>query len=119
MTMYAQQVKIRVLIIRPDDSYEIRDMEESLPGVQDLERVTTPHGDLWVDEDGKLKGLPVNMMATYLWWKLSPECEGLDVLRGPVFVTGPDDGEGFSLPVSDELIDLYERMEQVRREEED
>ena len=55
-------------------------------------------------------------MATYLWWKISPEMERKDVLQGPVFVTGLPDDASDSLPVPDEVIDLYERMERIRRE---
>ncbi len=58
-------------------------------------------------------------MATYLWWKLSPEMEGKDLLQGPVFVTGLTDDASDSLPVPDEVVELYERMEQIRNEEDD
>jgi hypothetical protein len=57
-------------------------------------------------------------MATYLWWKICPEIAERDLLRGPVFVTGPHDEAGDSLPVSDDVIDLFERLEKIRAEEE-
>lgn len=122
---------IRVLIIQPDDTYEVREIEHDLPPHMReiiggwLERVNTEHCDLWFDEEGKLKECPVNQTAkecpvnqtaTWLWWKLAPEFEGRDVLCGPVFVTGPDDGSGYSTSVSDEVIGLYERILAVHQE---
>lgn len=106
---------IRVLIIQPDNTHEVRELVHDLPHMREiiggwLERVNTEHCDLWFDEEGKLKHCPGNQLATYLWWKLAPEMEGRDSLCGPVFVTGPDDGSGYSTSVSDEVIDLYERI---------
>lgn len=57
-------------------------------------------------------------MATYLWWKIEPEMASKDVLQGTVFVTGLADDAGDSLPVPDEVVELYERMEQIRHETE-
>lgn len=115
---------IRVLIIQPDGTHEVRDMEHDLPHMREIiggwiERVTTEHGDLWFDEEGKIKDCPVNTAATCLWWKLDPRFEGLDTLRGPVFVTGSDDGAGYSKPVSDEVIGLYGIIEKIVREGDD
>lgn len=106
---------IRVLVIQPDNTYEVRQMEHDLPHMREiiggwLERASTEHADLWFDEEGKLKGCPFNQLATFLWWKLDPRFEERDVLQGPVFVTGGDDGAGYSTPVSDEVIELFERI---------
>lgn len=125
--MYPQRVTettIRVLIIQPDDTYELRDIEQDLQTTQVIvggypERVNTPYGDLWFNKESEVQGCPANMMATYLWWKLCPEMEGLDILRGPVFITGTDDDAGYSMPVTDAVVDTHRRMEAVRHREED
>lgn len=114
---------IRVLIIQPDNTHEVREIAHDLPHMREiiggwLERVNTKRCDLWFDEEGKLKKCPINQTATWLWWKLAPEIEGYDVLCGPVFVTGPDDGAGYSTSVSDAVIDLYERIRAVAQEDE-
>ena len=57
-------------------------------------------------------------MATCLWWKPSPEIEGRDQLRGTVLVTGLTLDDVDSLPVSDEVVELFERMTHIRLEEE-
>lgn len=124
--MYSQQVldTIRVLIIQPDDSHETREIDHDLRAVQEvfgdyIQRVKTPHCDIFFDKEGKLKGYPVNMMATYLWWNLYPEAQGVDFIVGPAFVVGLEDDAGYPTPVSDAVIELYGRIEAARREEGD
>lgn len=113
---------IRALIIQPDDSYEVREIGQDIRTLQGivggdaLEAISTERAVFWCE--GKNEELPCNNMATYLWWKLSPEMEGKDVLQGPVFVTGVADDDSDSLPVPDEVVHLYKRMEQIRRETE-
>jgi hypothetical protein len=114
---------IRALIVRPDDTYEVREIEQDLRTLQGLlggylEAISTAHCVFWTNKEGKLKEMPHNDMATYLWWKANPAMEGVDVLQGPVFVTGLEDDYGESTSVPDDVVDLYERMEQIRAEEE-
>lgn len=115
---------IQALVIQPDDTYVVKTITQDLQTLQGLvggyiERVNTPHADLWMNEHGKLEGLPINTMATYLWWKLSPEMEAVDTICGTCFVTGGADGHGGMLPVADSVVELYKQMEQIRHEEED
>lgn len=115
---------IRAIIIQPDDSFSIRTIEQDLRTLQGivggyLQAIATVHATLWMNEEGKLKGLQTNAMATYLWWKLNPIMEAKDTICGPCIVTGVGaDNDGEMTPVSDEVIELYERMERVRHEEE-
>lgn len=113
---------IRVLVIHPDNTHEVKEIPQDLPTWQQLvggylERAHTEHADLWFDEEGKLKGCPVNRAATYLWWKLAPEMEGQDVIQGPCFVTGLDDEAAYSEPVRDEVVELFERISRAITEE--
>lgn len=116
--MYAQRVAvepIQALIIQPDNTYEVREISQDPPTRQGLvggyvERVHTEHADLWFDEGGKIKGYPINWPATWLWWKLCPEMEDVDVIAGPCFVTGRDDDAAYSMPVSQGVVGLFERI---------
>lgn len=113
---------IQVLVIYPDNSSELKTIEQDLSAFQGLvggwvEAVITDGAILWADEDGKAKDCPVNTLATYLWWNLNPPMEGHDVLRGPIFVTGLDDGKGNSLPVPAEIIDYFDQMKAIYDEE--
>lgn len=113
---------IRAIIIESDSTYEVREIEQDLRTLEGLvggqpELFSTENCTLWFNTV-QCAGMPLNSMATYLWWKLCPAMEGRDALGGTVFVTGPADDCGDSLPVPDEVVELYERMEQIRRKHE-
>jgi hypothetical protein len=113
---------IRALIIQPDNTYEVREITQDIRTMRELvggkpEAVPTDHCVLWCND--MREELPCNRMATYLWWKLQPEMEAKDMLAGPVFVTGRADEFGDGLPVPEEVVELYERMEKIRAEHED
>lgn len=122
MTQTVATPPIRAIIIQPNDSFEIRIIEQDLTSMRRLVGgqpacFSTQHCTFWYNTI-QCAGMPLNSMATYLWWKLVPEMEGRDALGGTVFVTGPADDCFDSLPVPDEVVDLYERMEQIRCETE-
>lgn len=108
---------IQALIIQPDSDYEVREVEKDLRTFQEIvggfiEDVPNDVCVLWCDEDGKSKRYPTNTLATYLWWKLEPEQEGRDVLRGTVLVTGKAEGDE-PLPVPDEVVDLLKHIHRI------
>ena len=112
---------IQAIIIQPDSSYEVREIQQDIRTWQGLlggniEAVHSEWCTLWEDEDGIRHERPTNDLATYLWWKLNPDMEGVDILRGTVFVTGRGDDKGDSLPVSDGVVKLFERLAQIYRE---
>lgn len=65
---------------------------------------------LWFNEEGKLKGLPRNNIATRLWWLLNPEAAGVDVLCGDVVVTGGVDDEGDTNGIADVTASLINEI---------
>lgn len=111
---------IRALVIQPDASYEVKEIDQDAATFKqivgdNIQAVSAGEGAVFFcDEEGKVHGLPRNMMATYLWWKLDETVEGLDDLRGPVIVTGPTDDAGDSYPVMEAVLDLFRRMEALR-----
>ena len=59
----------------------------------------TPNLTLWCNEEGKLIGLPINPMATFLWEKYF----GLtDFICGNVIFTGGTGDEGETLGLNEE-----------------
>lgn len=66
---------------------------------------------LWINEEGKLMGLPVNELGTTLWHVLSPGMAGVDVLCGPVVVSGGTDPEGDTLSIPDGLRHVLEQVQ--------
>jgi hypothetical protein len=68
-----------------------------------IEAVTLPNSlTLWVNEEGKLDGLPVNEYATKLF--ASAFGSGIDIIVGNAIVTGGADDEGETLGLTDEQV---------------
>lgn len=88
----------------------LRDLQALVGGyIQDMphqhERVS-----VWGDEEGKIKGRPINARATTVWAILNamPERDLRDTLNGDIAVFGfdPDEGEDLDLdPVTKALIE--------------
>lgn len=70
-----------------------------------IEAVSLPNGlTLWVNEEGKLNGLPVNEYATRLF---TSAFGAVDIIVGNAIVTGGADDEGETLGLTDkEVADL-------------
>lgn len=116
---------IEALVIQPDATYRTQTIAQDIPTIREavggyVQAVQTEHCVFWVDEDGKPRDLPINPMATYLWWKVQPEMESIDSFNGTVVVTGPinptTEAIG-NIPAS--VLDLYRRMEDLRLCDED
>ncbi|MEI7780345.1 MAG: DUF3846 domain-containing protein [Planctomycetota bacterium] len=69
---------------------------------------------LWINEEGKLIGLPINELGTELWYMLNPAAAGMDVLCGPVVVSGGCDDEGETLSIPGGLSVALQKLVQMR-----
>ena len=67
-----------------------------------------PTATISVNELGKLQELPLNLMATALWWALDPQSAGRNFLVGTAVVLGPgsEDGEG-ETPVPEHVMAMF------------
>jgi Domain of unknown function (DUF3846) len=93
--------KIRALVVPGDrpayvKEFDVRDSFATLRGLLNDGYLEGIRGDGWFaycDEEGKLKGLPVNLLATGIarthGWRA-----GDDMLCGPVVFLGPPDNNG-------------------------
>lgn len=63
--------------------------------------------DMWVNEEGKLNGLPRNLLATAIW---TIEYGVTDVIVGNVVFTGGVDDEGETLGLSDEQLAELQKL---------
>lgn len=97
--------EMRVVEI-PDPPDELAALKEHLDGGW-LEMVTTPEGlSMFLDEEGKLKRLPINDKATVISG-LFPR----DVIVGPVVLLGQVDRDGDCLGLTrKQLRDLLKRF---------
>lgn len=108
---------IEVLIIRPDTSHAVETVEQDLKTMQGLvggylRAIPTEVATILCNEDAGMTRMPMNRMATYLWWKLQPEFEGHDHLCGCVVVTGPPAGDLLTSVVPD-LLRLWREMDDI------
>jgi hypothetical protein len=78
---------IRAILIAPGTSGCVDDIEDTLPTFQRIgggyiEQVSSQDLRIcfWCNENGKIEGLPVNELATQLWWATNPLMAGRDVL---------------------------------------
>ncbi len=71
--------------------------------VVDIER---PGASIFCDEEGKMKGSPLNRRATMLWWTHWTPARNVDVLMGDCLIIGQPDDDGESQSVPDELVNL-------------
>ena len=69
--------------------------------VSDQPRIT-----FYLNDEGKLRGLPPNPLATALWWHYNPSAVHNDFLVGPVVVTGYDPA-GHDTDVPEDVIDTF------------
>jgi hypothetical protein len=62
--------------------------------------------DMWVNEDGKIKQLPLNYIASAMF---QGSFGNTDAIVGDVILTGLADSEGNTLGLSDEQIQTIEK----------
>lgn len=92
-----------VEVISYDRKDELDVLQEQVGGY--IEVVTaTQHVTFYVNEEGKLMGLPINKRATEYWWSINPSYRGHDVLCGTAVILGEIDGDGYSGSVDTNLI---------------
>jgi hypothetical protein len=87
-----------------DDSQELKQLQSLVGGM--IEAVTMQNGDtMWVNEEGKLLGLPINSVATQ-WLLISRIGTGFDadIICGDVVLMGAVDEDGDVQSASPELI---------------
>ena len=100
--------EITALEVRVDGTVEVKSIEPELETLQAMvggyiEGVTPPHGrwTAYVDEEGLLKGLPLNRRATVMARQLGA---GDVILVGPAVFLGPADDEGYDTDVTAEVL---------------
>ncbi|MFB8776850.1 DUF3846 domain-containing protein [Streptomyces broussonetiae] len=73
-----------------------------------------PEATLYLNDEGKLEGLPLNQRATLMASVHNSAFRGRDVIVGDAFLVGPADRHGDDLSVPKELVTLLLRTERFR-----
>ena len=98
--------KIAVIITTDGDATKISEI--SLKSLQTavggwVQAVDLDHDlTIWVNEEGKMDGLPVNPIATRLWEKYIGV--GTDIIAGNAVFTGGTDDDGETLGLADDKV---------------
>ena len=92
---------IKALVIDPDApaGSAVREIDQELStfqqlvggyieGVYGLDDDGDAQATIFINEEGKIYGLPVNRIATLIWYHLEPEVRGHDVLCGTAVIVG-------------------------------
>jgi hypothetical protein len=61
---------------------------------------------MWCDEEGKVTGKPVNILATRMFWNAFGVND--DIIVGDIILTGGTDEEGATLGLTEEQVKIYE-----------
>lgn len=100
-----------VSVVEIDRENALRPMQEAVEGLVQCVEFPDSGFDMWMNEEGKLIGLPVNLAATKMW---HIEYGPTDIIMGNVIITGPADEDGYSTELDAQtLTDLITFVESV------
>lgn len=121
---HSERHVVTVIVIPVDLNQPIRQQQlnkrdldayrEIVGGNLELVTLVWPPAGIYINEDGKLEGLPVNRRATALWWAHNSASRGRDAIVGPAFVVGPADRKGDDTSAPDYLVDLLFNTKRYR-----
>ncbi|GAB1509829.1 DUF3846 domain-containing protein [Actinophytocola sp. KF-1] len=75
-------------------------------GNLELVHFAEPPAGMYINDEGKLDGLPFNHRATALLWAHNSAYRDRDVVVGPAFILGPPDHRGDDTSAPDDLVNL-------------
>lgn len=98
-----------VLDLSTNEYNQLRDAVGGLIQPVDLK----PDLTVWLNEEGKLISLPINLVGTHMWERTYGQT---DILVGDIVFTGNSDEEGETLPLSNAwLVQLQEFAARLRK----
>lgn len=91
----------------PREPEHLAYIREQVGGWAEYHDLPALHATMWMDEDGKMKQRPVNVIATALLRSNQPHF-GNDFVVGDVLIVGPTDSKGIWLGLTALEADLVE-----------
>ena len=89
------------VVVREVDKIDYEMLSTALDGMIELVSISDDI-DIWVNEEGKIRQLPLNVYGTLLWNKVLNQP---DVIAGNMIITGGVDETGETVGLSDANID--------------
>lgn len=108
-------IEVIVIPIEMDQALKLEKVDnQDLPayrrlvggGPIELVSMERPDAGMYINENGKLDGLPLNVRATWLAAVHNDAFRNVDVIAGPAFIVGPADRQANDLGAPRELVDL-------------
>ncbi len=84
----------------------LADYQQAVGGNVEAVDLDSPATTLFVNDEGKIHGMPVNRRATLLAWLTSRYLRRRDVICGPAVLVGPPDESGCSQSVPADFLAL-------------
>ena len=83
----------------------LQDFQKHVEGWVELIYADDSHHAIWLNEEGKVNGTPINHTAHQLVHSMITGLSPQDVIVGPVLITGPlaADGEHYEAPTAEML----------------
>lgn len=91
--------------LRAEEFSEFADYQRAVGGLIQPVDVDDLKVTFYVNEEGKLHGLPANWRATLLWWVNEPSMRDRDYFVGDVVLVGAPDGSGDTTDLPEEMTD--------------
>lgn len=93
---------------------DFTEYQRAVDGTFDVIELTNPESSLYLNDEGKLKGLPANFRATLLLWAHNSAFRHRDFTCGDVVLLGGVDDEGDTLDVPDQLVELLTKTSRFK-----
>jgi hypothetical protein len=106
----------KALVIGFDESLEVIDLDAPEGSLEVIKNVVDgwvepvyllPNETMWVNEEGKLDGLPPNSIATSIFQVVFGK---VDIIMGNAVITGGSDDKGETLGMTEERIAKYQKL---------
>jgi hypothetical protein len=102
--------------LRTLDREDLASYQALVGGYIEAVNLEGPAASMYINEEGKLYGLPVNMRATHIEWAHNALLREEDIVMGDAFILGPVDQNGDDTSVPQLYIDVFFPSEPFRIE---
>lgn len=110
---------MKAILITPENEIEVLDEDFDLKTIQSylggwIQVINfgpdNPHFFAYINEEGKLNGLPENEIVTTFWYNSGERILLGDVIVGNALFFGQVDDEGNETDVPDDLIEFFQMV---------
>lgn len=115
-TLHINSIVIPADNEQPLDQHQLKaaslaDYQEVVGGYIEAVNLLRPPARMYVNEEGKLRGMPMNRRATMLLWMHNKAFRYGDIIAGDAFLVGPVGDESQDTAVPDEYTQLLFKAE--------